>query len=252
MEKFRTGNQIDLRQIFQREEVFVAPEQSKVEQGTDKEPFENKDQQKDEAPGQRRELYQIVEKDQNNPSASIRFQRSQEQDLSNLSSALDANDEAIDTDFKLVSALGTPLVMPVMIEGYQLPNEPIITITGSKKIVKTALTGVNREGEVQRRGTVKELISVNDYAIKITGRIIDEDDPERYPDRIVTKIRNLFELRRALSINCKVTDLLGITHIAVDKLSFPGDSGMENSQRYEISGFSDEDFRTDLISQEVS
>jgi hypothetical protein len=43
--------------------------------------------------------------------------------------------------------------------------------------------------------------------------------------------------------------MLGITHIALDKLSFPGDPGMEDSQRYEISGLSDEDFRTDLISQ---
>lgn len=252
MEKFRTGNQIDLRQIFQREEVFVAPEEGNNDQGAEKEPFEKKEQQNEETTGQRTNLYQVVEKEQNSPSGSIRFERSLEKGLSDLSSALDANDEAIDTDFKLISALGTPLVMPVMIEGYQLPNEPIITITGSKKIVKTALTGVNREDEVQRRGTVKELISVNDYQIKITGRIIDEDDPERYPERIVTKIRNLFELRRALSVNCKMTDLLGITHIAVDKLSFPGDSGMENSQRYEISGFSDEDFRTDLISQEVS
>ncbi len=266
MTKFRTGNRIDLRQILQKEEVFLAPEESDGIQGTEKEPFEAEEQSSvsetgepfeeeeqagEESSAKRGNLYQVVETESKNPNEAIRFEIREEQNSSGLAT-LDANEDAQDTDFNLVSALGTPLVMPVMIEGYQLPNEPVVTITGSKKIIKTALTGVNREDEVQRRGTVKELISVNDYKIKITGRIIDEDRPGRYPERIVTKIRNLFELRRALTINCKITDMLGITHIAVDKLSFPGDSGMENSQRYEISGFSDEDFRTDLISQEAS
>ncbi|GAB5524885.1 MAG: hypothetical protein Roseis2KO_27570 [Roseivirga sp.] len=267
MAKFRTGNRINLRQILQKEEIFVAPEESDETQGTEKEPFEpeeqsslsetgepfeEEDQAGEESVGNRGNLYQVVETELKNPNEAIRFEVRGGQNSPGLARTLDANEDAQDTDFNLISALGTPLVMPVMIEGYQLPNEPVVTITGSKKIIRTALTGVNREEEVQRRGTVKELISVNDYQIKITGRIVDEDDPGRYPERIVTKIRNLFELRRALTINCKITDMLGITHIAVEKLSFPGDSGMENSQRYEISGFSDEDFRTDLISQEVS
>ena len=157
--------------------------------------------------------------------------------------------EITDEDFNLKSYLGTPLVMPVKLENYQLPNEPIITITGSKKIVKTALTGVNKAGETQRRGTVKELISVNDYTIKISGVLVSEEQLGEYPRNELAQLKYLYELRKAVKIRSLITDVFGITLIAISNISVPGQPGMYNNQRYEITGFSDEDFRTDLISQ---
>lgn len=158
----------------------------------------------------------------------------------------------LDGGFNYTSFLGTPLAMPVKINGIQLPNEPLVTITGSKKIVRTSLTGANREGTVQRRGSVKELINVDDYQIKIVGRIVNENDPDRYPEEILAKIRTIYEARRALVIESKLTQIFNISRIAISKLSLPGEAGMLNSQRYEITGFSDEDFETDLITQPQS
>jgi hypothetical protein len=59
--------------------------------------------------------------------------------------------------------LGRALFMPVKIGGYQLPNEPTVLITGRKRIIETALAGSTK------RGTVKELISVDDYELTIRG-----------------------------------------------------------------------------------
>lgn len=158
--------------------------------------------------------------------------------------------EEVKGDFTFTSVLGTPLVMPVKINGYQLPNEPLVTITGSKKIVKTVLTGSSGEGRIQRRGTVKELISVNDYQIKISGRIVSEKaDASGYPVEELKQIMKLYEARKAVTIECALTQLLGIELIAISQISLPGEPGMHNNQRFEITGFSDEDFTVDLLSQ---
>ncbi len=231
MEEFKTPNQLDLRQLYQqlnaRRMKFVIPPAS-LQNG-------------------------------NNSNSEVQFvpAENEEQTQNPLTTYYpdgvpvepESVQEVTDEDFNLKSYLGTPLVMPVMLEDYQLPNEPIITVTGNKKIVKTALTGVNREGEVQRRGSVKELISVNDYTIKISGVIVNEDHFGEYPRNELAQLRYLYEARRALKIRSLITDVFGITHIAISNISVPGQPGMHNNQRYEITGFSDEDFRTDLISQ---
>ncbi|MCE7990445.1 MAG: hypothetical protein HEP71_00640 [Roseivirga sp.] len=231
MEEFRTSNQLDLRQLYQqlnqRKVRFVIPPAS-LQNGNN---------------GNTQEQFNLGENDEQAGSALTNYYPG------GVEVDQESVKEVLDDDFNLKSYLGTPLVMPVMLEDYQLPNEPIITVTGNKKIVKTALTGVNREGEVQRRGSVKELISVNDYTIKITGVIVNEQNFGEYPRNEVVQLRNLYEARKALKIRSLITDVFGITHIAISNISVPGQPGMHNNQRYEITGFSDEDFRTDLLSQ---
>ncbi len=64
--------------------------------------------------------------------------------------------------------MGIEFFMPVALNGYQLPLEPIISISGKKTIIETPLTGNTR------RGTVKEIITTDDYEVKIRGIIINE------------------------------------------------------------------------------
>ncbi|KAA6348039.1 hypothetical protein EZS27_004491 [termite gut metagenome] len=71
-------------------------------------------------------------------------------------------------------AQGRWYFLPVVIEykgkEYEMPNAAI-SIRGKKTIVETAMVG--------RKGTVKELISVNDYEINIAGKVLDTDFPDK-------------------------------------------------------------------------
>ena len=64
--------------------------------------------------------------------------------------------------------------MPIVLEHkgteYEIPNA-VISIRGKKSIVETAMVG--------RKGTVKELISVDDYEIRIAGVCLDVDFPDQ-------------------------------------------------------------------------
>lgn len=147
-----------------------------------------------------------------------------------------------------MSFLGTPVHMPVTINGVVLPNEPLVTITGDKKIIRTAITGVNNTATVNRRGTYKELINTNDYIIKIVGRMVNEDEPSQYPEDNVKQFKQFYELRKTVSIESKLTELFDIRQMAIHKINLPGEAGMLNNQFYEITGYSDETLEKDKAS----
>ena len=65
----------------------------------------------------------------------------------------------------------------------------------------------------------------------------------------MSKLIQIYEARRSVKIECALTQLFGIEYMAISRVSFPGEAGMHNNQRYEITGFSDEDFEIDKISQ---
>ena len=70
------------------------------------------------------------------------------------------------------------------LDGYRLPNEPIVEINGSKTIIKTPIDGQD--------GTFKELYSKNDWDITIRGIAVNEDEEsDDYPEEIVSKLYQL-------------------------------------------------------------
>lgn len=144
--------------------------------------------------------------------------------------------------------LGTPIHMPVTINGLELPNEPLVTITGEKKIIRTSLTGVKNNANIVRRGTIKELINTNDYKIKITGRMVQDSGSNTYPTRVLGALKDLFETRSSVEIDSLLTGLFNIYRIAIVRINLPGEAGMLNNQFYEISAYSDEDEATDKVS----
>ncbi len=121
---------------------------------------------------------------------------------------------------------------------WDLPH-PVIAINSRKTIVETALT--------ERRGTVKELINVQDYDIVIKGFIINAT--HEFPEQMVTRLRTIYEQNEPLSIKCPLTDIFlvrpdrkGSDKVVIKELKFPAVTGIKNVRPYELHLVSDEPF----------
>ena len=115
----------------------------------------------------------------------------------------------------------------------------MISISGRKTIVETPLT--------ERRGTVKELINIEDYEIVIKGFIIGATND--FPENDVAILRNIYEQNSALSIQCPLTDIFllrpdrsGSDQVVIKDLRFPGIKAVKNVCPYELHMVSDEPF----------
>ena len=135
--------------------------------------------------------------------------------------------------------LGIPYFMDVVINGHRLPNEPLVTFSGQKRIIQTAIVGSNR------RGTVKELIAANDYKIKIEGVCIDPDR-KQYPQDQVAALVELCETPAALDFENELADLFKIRRLVITSYAFDKQQGQPYSQKYIINAVSDEDFYGNL------
>ncbi len=122
---------------------------------------------------------------------------------------------------------------------------PVVSITSRKTIVETHLT--------ERRGSVKELVNIQDYEIKIRGFIINQAN--EFPESDVSTLRNIYEQNQALSIQCPITDIFllrpdrsGSDQVVITDLKFPAVSGIKNVRPYELSMISDAPFNLVSIS----
>lgn len=95
-------------------------------------------------------------------------------------------------------AQGRWYFMPIVLEHkgteYEIPNA-VISIRGKKSIVETAMVG--------RKGTVKELISVDDYEIRIAGVCLDVD----FPDQQINSLNDLYNINESVTLKCALTDI---------------------------------------------
>lgn len=135
---------------------------------------------------------------------------------------------------------GEAIFLPVKIGELLLPNEPTIAFTKRKKIVETALVGS------RRRGTVKELISSEDWQITIRGIAINHESKIFYPEDQIKALVDLDKEERALDIVCALTSLLGIYRVVITQIRFPEMVGIQHAQAYELQCVSDEDFVLEL------
>ncbi len=86
--------------------------------------------------------------------------------------------------------------LPIYLGGELLPHG-VVKIQSKKHIVETPLVG--------QRGTVKEFISLEDYAISIRGFLIG--DKLTWPEAEVEKLRKLYARNEAIEMRSAVTDL---------------------------------------------
>ena len=116
---------------------------------------------------------------------------------------------------------------------------PVISISSRKTIIETPLT--------ERRGTVKELINMQDYEIVIKGFIIGNSN--EFPEAEVGRLRTIYEQNSALSVQCPLTDIFllrpdrsGSDQVVIRELIFPAVKGVKNIRPYQLRMVSDEPF----------
>ncbi|MFK5855374.1 MAG: DUF6046 domain-containing protein [Bacteroidota bacterium] len=146
---------------------------------------------------------------------------------------IDVYSNSIDEDdgnYDIKSIFGTPIHMPVKIGDYWLPNEPLVTLTGGKNIVKTVVTGLV--------GTVKEEVSTNDYQITIKGIIVNEESDD-YPEADVAKLREICQTPGMHDVVNKLFRIFLIDNIVIESYNIYGIAGEQSQQAYQINAWSD-------------
>lgn len=133
------------------------------------------------------------------------------------------------------NALGREMFMPLTLGTWELPVEPIMSITGSKRIVETPLAGNTR------RGNVLELINTESYLVRIRGMLINHTGTD-YPENDVKQLFELYEKNESINVLCDLTTIFEIERIAIKELRLPEMVGVQNAQAYELLCVSDEDF----------
>lgn len=142
--------------------------------------------------------------------------------------------------------LGREFFLPVWIDNYLIPFA-VVSIDCTKTIVNTPLP--------ERGGTVKELVSIDDYKISIKGICVSDDNT--YPESDIITLFQKFQKNNVLEIKSVLTDIFlkGITSVydnriiknpvIIRDLKFPAVAGIENVKPFELQCESDMIF--DLI-----
>lgn len=124
-------------------------------------------------------------------------------------------------------------------ELYQLPNEPLISLSGQKTIIKTAIDG--------NKGSFKEGFALEDYTITIRGLAINnERENEDYPEEIVRKLRRICEIQGSLKVVNELLSMFGITRLVIESFDFPDLPGAPSVQPYIFQCVSDQEFELEL------
>lgn len=128
------------------------------------------------------------------------------------------------------SSLGTPIFFPLIIDGWKFPNEPLISVRRSKKIIETVLTDID--------GAVNEEISLGNWQIDIKGIVVNEVD-DSFPKDEVRKIRQLCDRSGALKVYSPLLAVLGINQVILKTPIFKAVAGFQSQQAYQIHAISD-------------
>lgn len=161
-------------------------------------------------------------------------------------------DTASSVDYKFkekTSYINTPIQQPLHIqisakgqpvEMYLFPNEPIVELQSSKKIIETDLDG--------NSGTFKEIYSLGDYAITIRGVAVNEnhDEAEDYPEEIVRKFRIINELKHHLEVRGVLFTIFNIKYLTINSFDLKRITGAIGMQPYEFTATSDKVFDLEL------
>ncbi|MCX6232438.1 MAG: DUF6046 domain-containing protein [Bacteroidetes bacterium] len=126
--------------------------------------------------------------------------------------------------------IGSPFFLPLKIGDLWLPVEPMISLTSSKQIVKTQMTGL--------KGSIKEEISTDDWSISIRGIIINNTD-DNYPFADVAQLRQICETLGSYKVVNKLLAIFDIHEIVIDNYAFDGEEGAQSYQAYTINALSD-------------
>jgi hypothetical protein len=146
------------------------------------------------------------------------------------------------------SMLGNAFAMPTAFRLTEadpwewLPNEPIISVEHRNAVAVTKIN-LSTDNTRPRRGSVKEIIALEDYEITIQGIAINETE-QFYPEDQMNMIREFVEHPGSILVqNYFLNSILNIQEMTVLRSSYPRAAGMPfEAQPYVIRALSDEDF----------
>lgn len=117
----------------------------------------------------------------------------------------------------------------------------VVSISCRKIIVSTPMP--------ERGGSVKELITVDDYAINIKGIVVNDDNG--FPEEQVKGLQAIFQLKYSMTMRSVLTDIFlnGAYNqrVVIKEMKWPAVAGVENARPFEMDCESDSIF--DLIQQ---
>lgn len=134
------------------------------------------------------------------------------------------------------SVFGQPIFMPVVLEipglKWKCPNEPVVTLNVSKRIIETEIDSND--------GTFKEGFSLGDYEVDIDGIIVNElDAGERYPEEEVAKLRRIVEYKGSVKVYCDLLSIFNINDLAIFSMTMPPMAGQPSVAAYSLKCKSD-------------
>ena len=121
---------------------------------------------------------------------------------------------------------------------WRLPFDPVISVSGGNQIVRTDVLRQDNS-RTERRGTVKEVWSQQDYQVQIAGMFIGKDG--YFPLEDIHRLREYCEGRKVVLCCNDLLEAFGINRLAIESFDFAHTPGYEN-QQFAIKAYSDEDF----------
>ena len=124
-----------------------------------------------------------------------------------------------------------PVVLVYKGKEYEMPNS-LISIRGKKNIVSTPMVG--------RKGSVKELINIEDYDIRIQGVALDTD----WPDDQLAAIKEIYAVNESVQLKCALTDIFMDEEdmVVIKSIDIPEMKGIEHAQTYSLELETDRSF----------
>lgn len=139
------------------------------------------------------------------------------------------------TMLRKADAQGRYYFMPVFFQykdkSYEIPNA-IISFTGKKTIVETPMVG--------RKGSVKELINIDDYEISIQAIAQAED----FPEAALTELNEVYNINESITLKCALTDLFleQDDKVVIKSIDLSDMRGMETFQVFKMELVTDRSF----------
>lgn len=124
-------------------------------------------------------------------------------------------------------------------EWFTLPLDPVVSVQGGNTIVRQGCAKQLSEN-YQRRGSVKEVWSQDDYEVNIAGMIIGADE-YTFPDEALRRLRAYCEEQKVVEVQCELLETFGITRLTIEKYDFAHTAGTQN-QQFAIKAYSDDNF----------
>lgn len=136
--------------------------------------------------------------------------------------------------------LGQEFFLPVTINGMNIPFA-VMGMTWKKTFVST--------GMPERGGTVKELISIDDYTFNIKGILVDLHG--NFPEWGIMDLHKMFQVNRSVEMRSVISDIVlsGKSNtnrddpqghrVVIKEIKWPAVSGVEHAKPFEIDCESD-------------